>query len=462
MYRQFARVVLLTVTFIGAFLPKLAAADETLERDVCIVGGGSSGTYAAIQLKDQGYSVAVVERNDYLGGHSETLYLPDNNYIDYGVEGVFNDELSRDYFERLGVAYKPLLPDSFDTKYANFETGEKAENPSGLLSTIAAATSYRAAIEQFDYLRHGVYDLPDPVPDVLLRPFREFVESHKLQGTLQLVLQFAQNVGNLLDAPLLYIIQNFGIGHIDALLSGGYITPTNGMAEIFQTAGGVLGSENVLLQSTVANSTRSDDGVQLTVQSGSEKKRTLIKAKKLLITFPPLLDSLQSFDLDSNETSVFEKWFWRSYYAAIVNNTGIPSDINVANVNPHNEPGNMPNMPFQWELQYYGVPGYLITKIIGESNLTEDAARELVLSDIRRFGTAGTYDITDPEIVSFRSHSPETLMVSTDEIRGGFYRRLYGLQGYRSTFYTGLTFCTDYSSLLWAYTKNSVIEKMFN
>jgi hypothetical protein len=44
--------------------------------------------------------------------------------------------------------------------------------------------------------------------------------------------------------------------------------------------------------------------------------------------------------------------------------------------------------------------------------------------------------------------SLETLMVSVEDIREGFYKRLYGLQGQKSTYYTGYTFCTDYSTAL--------------
>jgi cation diffusion facilitator CzcD-associated flavoprotein CzcO len=39
-----------------------------LERDVCIIGGGASGTYAAVRLQQMGLSVAVIEQKPRLGG----------------------------------------------------------------------------------------------------------------------------------------------------------------------------------------------------------------------------------------------------------------------------------------------------------------------------------------------------------------------------------------------------------
>jgi heterodisulfide reductase subunit A-like polyferredoxin len=59
-----------------AALPRLCLAipppiEETIVRDVCILGGGSTGTYAAIRLsQDMGKSVVVIEKTERLGGHT--------------------------------------------------------------------------------------------------------------------------------------------------------------------------------------------------------------------------------------------------------------------------------------------------------------------------------------------------------------------------------------------------------
>lgn len=43
---------------------------EIIRRDVCIIGGGATGTYAAVRLsQDMGKSVIVVEKTGRLGGH---------------------------------------------------------------------------------------------------------------------------------------------------------------------------------------------------------------------------------------------------------------------------------------------------------------------------------------------------------------------------------------------------------
>ena len=75
-----------------------------LERNVCIIGDGSAGTYAAIRLTDGGHSVAVIEKQDRLGGHTVTYTDPDNGTPLNMSVLIFRDlPIVRDYFGRLGV-----------------------------------------------------------------------------------------------------------------------------------------------------------------------------------------------------------------------------------------------------------------------------------------------------------------------------------------------------------------------
>lgn len=270
---------------------------------------------------------------------------------------------------------------------------------------------------------------------------------------------FAHTAGNLLETPLLYVLQLFGKPHLDAFLKGGYITPKNGMYQLYERASQVLGSD-VLYQSTVNETERSSSGVKLVVQS-TNGTRKLIKAKKLLVTFAPTTDNLNGFDLSENESSLFQKWTWNTYYVGVVNNTGLPNSTTVTNVDPETGPGGLPKVPFQWALQYLGAPGYLATKIVADKDFSTEQAKALFLDDIRRMGTAGTYSVKDPEIVAFGSHAPEGLTVTNDEIRHGFYQKLYGLQGNENTYYTGLAWCSDYTALLWAYT-DTVLKQMMS
>ncbi|KAE8381624.1 hypothetical protein BDV26DRAFT_278626 [Aspergillus bertholletiae] len=355
--------------------------------------------------------------NEVLGGYTETLYLENGQYIDYGVQGC------------LGVDYKPLRSSSLVREYVDFRTGKKA------------ATVYRAAVEKFSYPEGGLYNLPDPVPEERLQPFGDFVKKAGIQDALQVVKTFAHGAGDMLQAPLLRVLQLCGLPQIDSLLQGGYITPKNGMYEINRRVLGILKSD-VLYQTSVAETERSSGGIKIVVESANGTRK-LIKASQLLVTFVPIMEYLQRFDLVTAESSLFQKLDWMNYYVTVVKDMGLPSAMAVVSADPESTPGNLPLPPFQLELQ----------------TLTPQEVKNVVLSDIRRMSKAGTSPKDDPDIVVFGGHTPTAVSVSNAEVRDGFYPKLYALQGVKNTFYTGLAFCSDYSSLLWVYT-DTVIEMM--
>lgn len=61
--------------------------------------------------------------------------------------------------------------------------------------------------------------------------------------------------------------------------------------------------------------------------------------------------------------------------------------------------------------------------------------------------------------VEFKGHNPFELTVSVDEIRNGFYKDLYAIQGNRSTWWTGAAWHTQDSALLWEFT-DGIVERM--
>ncbi|KAL4800674.1 hypothetical protein BDV19DRAFT_383692 [Aspergillus venezuelensis] len=434
-----------------------SSAQEIITRDVCILGGGATGTYAAVQLIERGHSVVVVERENRLGGRSDTLYLPDGQYIDYGIRAYFKLQVVLDFLEQLNVDWSIYVPPAIHTDYINFQTGERVSNNNSVIDMVLALFRYRAAIQPFDYLSTGGYYLPDPVPEVLLRPFKEFVEEHDVAGVLRLLYTFSDPLSDVLGTPLLYVLQMFGNSQIDALLTGPMIHPKNGSNEIFRAAAERIGENNILYGTTAVNATRDSAGVELVVDRAGV--RQTVRARQVLIAFAPLLPEIQGFDLDDNEHAVFSKLLHQNYYAAVVNSTGLPEGYYIYNSDPANEPGNLPTGDYQSVLDYHGVPGYYATRVVGGENFTQADAQQRVIDDLQRMANVGTFPIRDTRIVTIESHSPIAVSVPVDDVRNGFYRQLYALQGHRSTYYTGFTFCVDYSAQLWNYTL-SIVDRM--
>jgi flavin-dependent dehydrogenase len=77
---------------------------DVITRDVCIVGGGSTGTYAAIRLLDLGKSVVVVEHKDRMGGHTQTYTDPQTGRpVEIGVLEFHNLDIVKNYFKHFNI-----------------------------------------------------------------------------------------------------------------------------------------------------------------------------------------------------------------------------------------------------------------------------------------------------------------------------------------------------------------------
>ena len=173
---------------------------DRIEKDVLIVGGGASGTYAAHKLLDTNKTVIVVEKEAITGGNTNTYNDPATGTpVDYGVVVWHNNDLVRRFFSRFNITLFNTLtatavPSAID--YVDFRTGKVVayvpEDPT------AALQAYYALLQQYPYLEKG-FELPDPVPEDLLLPFGQFVQKHNLTDTSQLIYSFAQGLGNVLE-----------------------------------------------------------------------------------------------------------------------------------------------------------------------------------------------------------------------------------------------------------------------
>lgn len=108
----------------------------------------------------------------------------------------------------------------------------------------------------------------------------------------------------------------------------------------------------------------------------------------------------------------------------------------------------VPEELFIWCVDNYWAPGYYNVKLVGGPNFGKDKAKAYIDEKLQLLRNEGTYPIHQYNIIKFASHTPVTMFVSAEEIRRGFYRQLYNLQGLNNTFWTGATWASDYSTLL--------------
>jgi phytoene dehydrogenase-like protein len=166
--------------------------EDIITRDVAIIGGGASGTYAAVRIRDMNQSVVIVEKKDRLGGHTETYTDPVTGAtIDIGVVVWHDIDIVKNFFARFNVALVNTLsanPGQTTPVFVDFRTGAVVANfiPS---DPTTAFSLYAEQIAQYPYLDAG-FDLPSPVPADLLLPFGDFATKHNLSAAVQTIFQF--------------------------------------------------------------------------------------------------------------------------------------------------------------------------------------------------------------------------------------------------------------------------------
>jgi hypothetical protein len=420
---------------------------KTIYRDVCIIGGGVTGTFAAIRLRDKGKSVALIERENRLGGHTLTYQDPGTGRkAEAGVVVIRNSSVSHEFFSRFGIPltkFDPPPPTS--TMYVDFETGRQVEiHPSDPSTAFAA---YGAELEKYPFLDNG-FDLPMPVPPDLLLPFGKFVKKYQLSPIVPLAFKLCQGFGNILHQPTLYIMKNFGSTALEGMKNGFFVPETGDNSEIFQKAGDELGAD-VYLSSDVEYTKRTDSYVKVMVRTPAGP--ILIQAKTLLVTVPPLLNNLQCFDLTSTERDLFGQFSNGAFWTALLRNTGIPNNTCLINANLNNQEA-LPTLPGIYEITPTGIPELFNLKYGSPGTVAVEKVLADILSGLNRLQMVGTLPTTPPNIVQVTSHTPFGLTVPVSAVKSGFYNRLNDLNGQASTFYTGATFQAHDVSLLWEYT----------
>ena len=429
-------------------------ADDIIICDVVIIGGGASGTYSTIRLRDMNQSVVLIEHKDRLGGHTETFTDPiTHSKFDIGVRFWHDIDLVKNFFARFDVPLTKatLTPSGVVTDFVDFRTGALVSGFTPPDPT-AALSAYAAQVAQYPYLEVG-FDLPDPVPADLSLPFGDFVTKYNLSAVVNVIFGFNQGIGDLLTTPTIYVIKLFGISIIQGIQTDFLTTERQNNSEIYEKAQALLSAANVLLlrSRVVATKRDSNDGyVQLLVSTPSGSK--LIKAKKIVLTIPPTIQNLAPFDLDNAERSLFSQFSTSGYYTALIRNSSIPDNAVVQNVGA-NTLYNLPVLPGIYDINPTGIPGLQNVLYGAPTSLSSDQVKRDIVKSVHQLNKAGTLPTTTPEFAVFSTHSPFEFTVPSSAIQGGFYKKLNMLQGYRHMFYNGAAFHTHDSSMLWQFTE---------
>lgn len=442
------------------------SSSDVITRDVTIIGGGSSGTYAAIRLRQLGHSVSVVEQKDTLGGHVNTFFDPvTGESFDYGVISFFNITVVRNYFASLNVPLAPLSYSSGGvTQYFNFLDASPVSAASVSTGNVTEALiGYLAQLDKYPDLFPNGYQLPDPVPEDLLIPFGDFLDKYDLQGLAYTAFMFIQGVGNILKQPTLYVMKYFAPATATAILSNtpAFLTTANNDNHgLYVAAENELGSD-AHLSSNVTSIERQGDTVYTVISTPSGSK--LLKSSWLLIAIQPKLSNLSPFlDLDSTESSLLAQFNNSYYWDGVVQNTGIPNNTSLANVDL-SAALQIPAMPALYGIESTGVRDLHSLYFSSPYYIPDSEVESQILTTIAELGKAAGYPPPangTVELVALNSHAPFECAVSVDAIKDGFYEKLNGLQGSRRTWWTGATWEAHDSSQIWNWTEYYLLPKI--
>lgn len=449
--------------------------ERVVTQDVAIIGGGTTGSFAATWLLDHNLSFAVIERQPNLGGHSQTIYDEKGNAIEYGNVFFENTTTARSYFARYSVDFAPLpaVDDpAHPIRFYDLTTGEHVEGfaPPGPEAAFTALQRRADYVEQhFPFLEDGYY-LPDPVPEELLMPVIDFIKRHQLQDVLNIAFQVAQGFGDFLHAPTLYAAKILSPTLLRKLTNNDMLVLSRGNAELYKRSLADFTQHsrhaNMFLSSRVTQADRRRDAqgyVSLVVEEASGRSTT-IRAKHLLITIPPTTANLAPFlDLDARETAVLSHLACNYYWTGVLRDARLPAH-EVQNCHLAN-PGGVPSMPGSYVFEatpsprlhsfWYGAPA-------GAANQTREGVLGAVKGEMGRLHAQMGFDVEagkELDLVGFGDFGDFACMVDAEAIRGGFYQELYALQGYRDTWWTGAAWHTHDASLLWDFTVN-VLESL--
>jgi hypothetical protein len=125
---------------------------------------------------------------------------------------------------------------------------------------------------------------------------------------------------------------------------------------------------------------------------------------------------------------------------------------------------NLPTAPAINSLTPTAIPGFYRFYFFSAEPMPYEQARNMSLASIKTFVDKVTGTSTEPEFIEFASHTPWHSKFPSTAIENGTYHALYELQGYRSTWYTGMEFVLG-SAAVWNYTSALVPQiaaKLYN
>ncbi|KAL7940489.1 hypothetical protein V8C42DRAFT_362284 [Trichoderma barbatum] len=442
------------------FDPSLFKRDDVIQKDTVVIGCGAAGAYGAIQQLDAGKDVLVIEQRGRCGGNVQSYIDPANNVaINAGVVIILNLPETQSFFKRVGVPLAPataLLGDKETNNFIDFASGKPSPyTMPDPLTLFGLITKYTAILTtQYPWLSTG-WNLPDPVPKELTQNFGDWLLANGLEGLAYPIALFSQR-GDVTALPTIYGIMQFNADWATQLLTG-YVAAQN-MQNVYDSAFNILNSKpnGIFLNTTISSLKRQDTGASLVINTPQGQK--LVQAKKILMTGLPTITNLAAWDLSADEIALFSQFTNNGVGGGIIKSSSLdpkPSYNNAPLQGPFFVPKSNSMIVFgakdpeahkdTFIWYYYAQTPMETNDIVSAVNTT-----------LNRLGSAGVIDSSDISYQFTYNHKNYFCSVPASAIASGFYKKLYGLQGKRSTVWSGATWFANSHAGIYQFTDRVV------
>ena len=382
--------------------------------------------------------------------------------LNYGVLAYIDYGGAKDFFGRFNISLQPFVQFNASTVRVDLENGEIVAGGSSpsLSATTSALGKYISIIKQWDdILLPGYWDFPDgDIPSDLLLPWANFIAKYGLED-IEPALQLVAGISINSTIPALYNIMNFGTPAASGYLNGTFFDPSPFDNSLIYSKAKLLLAPDLMLATTVLHATRDKNGVTLLVENRHTGARAVIKAKRLLVTFPLTPANLFPLHLDELESKVLGTFTESSLYTAVVQTNIIPSNTSVRfarNVGP-----------YSLEISWNGDPHFFSIILAGGAHGSGSMeALQIIEDTFKKLANSEAFSPSKDEtpwfdIVAFSDHSGVVYNQTAQQLQEGLIKQLYALQGHHSTWYTGSVWCSGFSSNVWAFT-DTVLPKLLD
>jgi hypothetical protein len=300
--------------------------------DVCIIGAGPAGIQAAYTAESKGMTVAVFEKNSFVGGQTKSIFVP-NSEMPYIMGAAIHVAAKHSSIKKLFKEFdvQPIMRPYYDQETAFFNSeGDIVDVDAPVLRVLLAAKRY--------FLKRGVWlkrlDGPEGYlshynDKKLHMSFGEWLDNNHLSA-LRLITWGGMTLfgfGDVDDVPAIYGLKYYsGRMMLDAILSR--YTRIGGQRiynfqELLEKMTNRLQGK-VYLSANITDVDYGEGSTSLTYILNEDTTPTTTQCKSTVIAFAPSIAAMEKFippDFAQELKALISQVHFHNFYSVLLDDS---------------------------------------------------------------------------------------------------------------------------------------------